>query len=96
MDNTDKILERGAQVFRERRPIYGRNAPKIGRALQAMFPEGLTLTTAEDFTRFYLFQMQLVKQSRYANNFLKGGHADSMVDTCVYAAMLQATDEEPT
>ena len=94
MDSTPDILERAANTFRERRLIYGRNAPKIGAAMQALFPEGLQATTAKDFTRLYLLYMVVVKLSRYVNNFNNGGHADSLIDAAVYAAMLQAVDEE--
>lgn len=94
MRTTDKILEKGAAVFRERFPVYGANAPKIGNAMHGLFPDGITLHSPEAFTRFYLLMMNIVKTSRYANNFNNGGHADSAIDAAVYMAMLQSTDDE--
>jgi hypothetical protein len=92
MHTTDAILERAAALFKERIPVYGNNAPKVGNALLALFPDGVTLRTAEDFTRMYLFMMLVVKAGRYANNFHKG-HADSLMDMTVFAAMLLSIDE---
>ena len=91
---TNEILEAAAATYKERHPIYGRNWFKVGGALAAMFPSGITLHTPEDFARFYLFTLQVMKQTRYANNFASGGHADSMLDTSVYSALLLAVDEE--
>jgi hypothetical protein len=91
---TDQVLDDAARTYRERHPIYGRNWHKVGGALAAMFPEGITLRTPEDFTRFYLFVLQIMKQTRYAHNFASGGHSDSALDTVVYSAMLAAIDEE--
>jgi hypothetical protein len=93
---TDAILEAAANTYRERHPIYGRNWHKVGGVLAAMFPEGITLKEPEDFTRFYLFVLQVMKQTRYANNFASGGHPDSALDTAVYSALLLAVDEEIT
>ena len=91
---TDQILEAAANTYRERHPIYGRNWHKVGAAMAAMFPDGLTLNTPNDFTRFYLFTLQIMKQTRYANNFASGGHPDSALDNSVYSALLLAVDEE--
>lgn len=62
----------------------------------ALFPDGLTLKTADDWNRAHLFLLGVVKQSRYAVNFEKGGHRDSARDLTVYSAMLEAVDEEVT
>jgi hypothetical protein len=93
MHTTDAVLERAATTFKERIPVYGNNAPKVGNALLALFPDGVTLRTAEDFTRMYLFMMLIAKEGRYANNFTNKGHADSLIDIAVFAAMLHSTDE---
>lgn len=88
------ILEQAAKVFRERNQNYKDNYIRLGKALEAMFPQGLTLYTAEEWTRFYFFMLMLVKVSRYAVNFDDRGHADSSMDACVYAAMLHAYDKD--
>jgi len=89
----EEVLLDAAKTYRERHVYYGNNSPKVGGALAAMFPEGLTLRTPQDFTRFYLFVLAIMKASRYANNITKAeGHKDSAHDLCVYAAMLEAND----
>jgi hypothetical protein len=86
-------LEAMAQTFRERNAVYGDNFLRLGNAMHAMFPQGLTVASPADWTRLYFFMLQQVKQSRYATNFTKGGHQDSVHDTAVYAALLEAFDE---
>jgi hypothetical protein len=86
-------LEAMAATFRERNAVYGDNFIRLGNAMHAMFPQGLTLNSADDWTRLYFFMLQQVKQSRYATNFNRGGHPDSVHDTAVYAALLEVFDE---
>jgi hypothetical protein len=62
--------------------------------MHSMFPDGLTLTTPEDWTRLYFFMANQVKMSRYATNFENGGHTDSSMDAAVYSAMLHAYDKD--
>lgn len=88
-----EILEAAVATYTQRRAAYGNNGPKIGEAMSAMFPDGITLRTPKDFERFYLYMMQVVKLSRYVNNFNNGGHADSITDNIVYAALLASADE---
>lgn len=87
-------LEAMAATFRERNKIYGDNFVRVGNAMHAMFPAGLTINSPADWTRLYFFMLQLVKASRYATNFETGGHADSVHDAAVYAALLEAFDEQ--
>ena len=87
-------LEAMAATFRERNAVYGDNFLRLGNAMHAMFPQGLTVSGPDDWTRLYFFMLQQVKQSRYATNFTKGGHVDSVHDTAVYAALLEAFDEQ--
>jgi hypothetical protein len=58
-----------------------------------IFPDGLELKTASDFTRFALFTQCHGKLLRYAANFHRGGHAESLDDLSVYAQLLNYTDE---
>ena len=64
-----------------------------GKAMEAIFPEGLTIKTADDWNRIHLFLLNMVKVTRYANNYNTGGHEDSLRDAIVYNAMLQFVDE---
>jgi hypothetical protein len=60
----------------------------------AMFPDGIELKTYEDWMRMQFVMLDVVKSTRYAQNFKNGGHADSVHDKIVYAAMLESTDAE--
>jgi hypothetical protein len=87
-------LRAAAATYEERNAVYGDNFRRVGNAMVAMFPDGLTLKTADDWNRAHLFLLGVVKQTRYAVNFEKGGHRDSVHDSTVYSAMLEAVDQE--
>lgn len=95
MTPADK-LRAGADTWEEREKQYGSNFKRTGAALASFFPGGLTLQTPEEFTRFSLLLWVIAKTGRYSFNFGKGGHADSLQDLSVYAAILGAYDETPS
>jgi len=86
-------LRDAAKLFEERNKSYGANYVHFGRALLAMFPDGLHATTEEEMQRVVLFCLQLTKITRYARNLNKGGHADSAQDGAVYWLMMDEQDE---
>lgn len=86
------ILREGANTFEERNAIYSNNFRIVGDAMQAFFPEGIELITAQDHARFHIFMLVVVKLTRYTNNWGVGGHADSVRDAAVYCAMLESID----
>jgi hypothetical protein len=90
----DDELEKAAKTFRERRPIYKDNYLRVGKALDALFPEGVVLKTEHDHIRYHLFSWIVGKLSRYAVQWNNGGHPDSAHDLVVYAAMLASYKEE--
>lgn len=92
--NASIILAEAAKTFAERHAVYGDNYLNVGGALAALFPEGVVAKTADDWNRLHIFMLVLVKLSRYANNWNKGGHQDSIRDGAVYAAMLESIDED--
>lgn len=65
-----------------------------GMAMNELFPNGLTLKTDDDFIRFLLFSMLMTKIGRYAMNFEKGGHQDSIHDLGVYSFLLEDYDDD--
>mgnify|MGYP001184977078 CR=1 FL=1 len=94
MKTADEFLSEGAETFKARNAVYGNNYLNVGGAMASLFPEGITLKTADDHNRFHIFMLGIVKLSRYANSWNKGGHADSSHDNTVYSAMLESIDEE--
>lgn len=81
-----------SKLYEERNALYRGNYLHFGTTLVGLFPEGITLKTAEEFNRFALFMQIIHKQSRYANAILTGGHADSLDDTSVYSQLLREFD----
>lgn len=88
------MLEASADTFRERHEMYGSNWDRVGATLFALFPDGLHLKTLEDFNRFHIFLLLVMKHSRYAVNFERGGHQDSLHDNITYSAILEFIDAE--
>jgi hypothetical protein len=87
------ILQEASDTYRERNAVYGDNFLRVGKMMEAMFPNGLTIKTAKDWNRIHMLLLTVIKQSRYATNWDKGGHQDSVRDATVYCAMLEMIDE---
>lgn len=94
MKDAALILDEMADTFRERNKIYGDNYKRVGAVMAAMFPNGIMLKTADDFNRWHLFELQIVKLTRFANSGLT--HIDSIHDEAVYAAMVESLITETT
>lgn len=94
MKDAAEILDEMANTFRERNKVYGDNYKRVGEVMMAMFPNGIALRTAEDFNRWHLFELQIVKLTRFANSGLV--HKDSIHDEAVYGAMVESLIGEQT
>lgn len=92
----DEILKKCAQTYKERNAMYGPSYLNFGPTMMGLFPDGITLKTPEEFTRFSLILLDTLKSIRYCANFEKGGHQDSIHDKVVYSAMIEAFDENCT
>lgn len=79
-------------LYSERNKLYGDNYKFFGDVMMGLFPRGLTLKTRDDWNRLGVFIQAMSKATRYAQQFEKGGHADSLDDMSVYAQMLQELD----
>lgn len=82
------ILQRAADTFRDRNAVYKDNAGKVGQVMAVLFPEGVTLKTEADHKFYHLFELLIVKLTRFTNSGMH--HEDSIHDLMVYAAMLEA------
>jgi hypothetical protein len=92
--NVPDMLRNAAKIYEDRNKIYGDNYKRFGEIMHSLFPNGLTLHNADDFNRFGVFVQVVSKATRYAENFVRGGHSDSLDDAAVYAMMLQELDSE--
>lgn len=90
----DAILAEAAKTYAKRNAIYKDNFRTVGPAMAALFPEGVVLKSDDEHGRWHLFNLMMVKMSRYAMQWYEGGHADSLRDIAVYAAMLEQMDHE--
>lgn len=88
-----QLLAEASSTYKAKNATYGDNYLRVGNALAALFPEGVTLKTPDDFNRFHIFALMVVKQSRYCVNWNSGGHQDSVHDNTVYSAILEEIDE---
>lgn len=89
----NEYLINAARMYADKSKVYGNNYLQFGKIMSAMFPNGLTVRTEDEWNRLHLLIMGMVKKTRYANNFNKGGHEDSIIDDIVYLAMLHQVDD---
>lgn len=82
------ILAQAADTFKQRNAQYKHNADKVGKVMQILFPDGVQLKSAEDFHKWHLFELMIVKLTRFVNSDLN--HYDSIRDLVVYGAMVEA------
>ncbi len=87
-----EMLAELAELYKQRNVLYDNNYKMFGYAMIAMFPEGVTLKSVDDFNRFGIFVQIISKATRYGQQFNNGGHADSLDDVAVYSQMLQELD----
>ena len=88
----DEVLSDLASLFAQRNATYGADYKLFGPRMRALFPNGLELSTEDDFQRFGMLVFIVSKLGRYCNSFESGGHADSLDDLAVYSAMLSTVD----
>lgn len=94
MKTVPDALRRAAEIYEGRNEVYGNSYKRHGDIMAVLFPDGATLKSPSDFNRFAILIMIAAKLDRYAVNWEKGGHADSLDDISVYAQMLNELDGE--
>lgn len=87
-------LTKLGDIFRQRNIAYGDSIRIAGHVLAALFPISPVIETPGDWNRMCAFLHVVDKVIRYANNFNKCGHADSLDDISVYSQILQMLDNE--
>lgn len=82
-----KVLRAMAETYAQRNKEYGDNFKMVAPLVKALFPDGvpseLVITD-----QWHLFELILVKLSRFAVSNLT--HVDSIHDSAVYGAMIEA------
>ena len=82
------ILVEMGETCRERNKVYGDNYKRVGEVMSVLFPDGVELKTVEDYNIWHLFELMIVKLTRFTNSNLT--HEDSIHDAAVYAAMVES------
>lgn len=89
------VLDQAQTVYKKSNEVYKDNFRTVGKLMVALFPEGVpNLDDEADFNRWHIFELIIVKLTRYVQNWNAGGHVDSIDDMIVYLGMLQILDEE--
>jgi hypothetical protein len=86
------IFDQMSATLRSRSADYGYNASKVADMLAVMFPNGVTLKTAADFEMWHLFELNIVKLTRFVNSGLK--HKDSIHDGSIYGGFVERLTEK--
>jgi hypothetical protein len=89
--DASNILAEMAETYRERNQVYGDNYKNVGKIMAILFPDGAPAELLHS-DHFHLFELMVVKLTRFAISDLS--HQDSIHDTAVYAAMIEAILKE--
>jgi hypothetical protein len=87
------VLGEMATTFRERNAVYGDNFKMVAKLMAVLFPKGVPPELVVQ-DQFHLFELILVKLSRYAISNLT--HIDSVHDLAVYGAMCESINRNTT
>lgn len=81
------ILGDSAKTWEERNGIYKNNDLLVGLVQHVLWPTGPKLQTAEAHHRWHLYELIIVKLTRFVVSGLT--HVDSIHDIIVYASMIE-------
>lgn len=84
---TADVLQEMADTFRERNAVYGNNYQRVAPIIKILWPNGLPKDMVTDNDTWHLFELIVVKLTRFAQSDLT--HVDSIHDMAVYAAMIE-------
>lgn len=90
--NIDNTLAEMGKTFSQRNAVYKDNYVIVGRVMSAFFPDGVTLKTPADFEKWHLFELKIIKLTRFVASDLT--HKDSILDDGVTSAMMKTLMEE--
>ncbi len=83
------ILNDASLTYQERQGAYKNTYKLHGKVMAQVFPDGITLRTEDDFLKYHLFVLEMIKMIRTACSGMT--HIDSQHDLMVYAAMFEET-----
>lgn len=83
-----KRFDQIRDIYQDRRQQYGDSYLMFGGVMSALFPEGVTISSDQDFAKLGILVQIIGKITRYTNHFPSGSHSDSLQDIAVYALLL--------
>jgi len=90
-----KELRTKADLYKQRNAIYGDNYHRFGPIFSLLMEnQSLNVKSTHDMARLGVLVQLVSKITRYAENFNRGGHDDSLDDIAVYAMMLKELDQK--
>ena len=78
-------LEEAKKILVDRAEKYGDNTAQIGEVLSILYPHGIHPESAEDFSKFAMLVLTVVKLVRSTHG---PSHTDSLRDMANYALIL--------
>jgi len=82
------ILTDLGELFKTKDKEYGSAYKRHGKIMAELFPDGITLKTADDFYFWHIIDLVVVKINRIATGRARSeDHIDSWKDLAVYSAM---------
>lgn len=87
----DQILKELSNLFLSKNKEYGNAWIRQGDVLNALYPNGISLSCPNDHLHYHLMVQMVVKLNRLAAD---KNHLDSAKDMAVFSAMLASTIEE--
>jgi len=94
VETVPEILSRLEKLYKDRNAEYGENFRVVGKVIEALFHDPPELFTEQDWNRWHLFELAIVKLTRYVEHYDKGGHKDSIEEMIVYLGMVAMLDQE--
>jgi hypothetical protein len=82
-----KTLLKAARTFRQKNRQYSNNWEMVGKVFVALYPNGITLRTEEDFVLFHWMSWKVGKLTRFVQT--RHTHLDSIHDDGVYTFMIE-------
>lgn len=92
LEDVLKTMDEMRATLLERGATYGDNYNMMGVVMKALYPDGITLKTEDDFIRWHWVDWTVGKLTRWVKTGMN--HEDSIKDAAVYVTFLAAFNRE--
>lgn len=88
----EQLIENAIATYQTKGQKYGHTYWKFGRVMEELFPGGLEINNADDWTRISIINQIVGKLIRYTKNF-HDPNTEELDDLGVYAFILEHIDD---